>query len=130
MALAYTGMFAAYQKGSGGGKVAGYDCQNYTGGDDIGRVKLEATQCVASAAAGGAEYVAFRKGLADKLKGSPKEIKGEIPNGIPVSSTISISVAPFSIPATFPPDQAAKIKESDAKAKPYVTSVKVTKIEV
>ena len=128
--LAYTGMFASYQKGSGSGKVAGYDCQNYSGIYNIGRAKLEATECVASAAAGAAEYVAFQKALADKLKGSPQEIKGETPDGIPVSSTLSISAVPFPIPADFPPDQAAKIKESDAKAKPYVTSVKVTKIEV
>ena len=128
--LARTGMFVGYQKGSGGGKVAGYDCQNYTGSDNIGRVKLEATQCVASAAAGAAEYVAFRKAFADKLKGSPQEIKGEVPDGIPVSTTISTSVIPFPIPSTFPPDQAAKIRESDAKAKPYVTATKVTKIEV
>jgi hypothetical protein len=128
--LARQGMFVSYQKGSGSGKVAGYDCQNYSGIYNIGRAKLEATECVASAAAGAAEYVAFRKALADKLKGSPQEIKGETPDGIPVSSTFSISAVPFPIPADFPPDQAAKIRESDAKAKPYVTTAKVTKIEV
>lgn len=128
--LARLGMFVGYQKSSGGGKVAGYECQNYAGGETTGRTKLEATQCVASAAAGAAEYVAFRKGLADKLKGSTLAIKGDIPDGIPVSSTLSISFIPFPIPKDFPPEQAAKIKESNAKAKPLITSAKVTKIQV
>lgn len=130
MIFARTGMFMAYQKSSGGGKEAGYDCQNYSGSEDIGRTKLEGTQCIASAAAGAAEYVAFRKLLAGKLKGSMVEIKGEIPDGIPVSSTVSIGIIPFPIPPDFPPDQAAKIKESNAKAKALTTTIKVTKVEV
>ena len=130
MIFARTGMFMGYQKSSGGGKEAGYDCQNYIGSEQTGRTKLEGTQCVASAAAGAAEYVAFRKLLASKLKSSTVEIKGEIPDGIPVSSTVSIGIIPFPIPSDFPPDQAAKIKESNAKAKPLTTTIKVTKVEV
>ena len=68
--------------------------------------------------------------MADKLKGSPWEIKGEIPDGIPVSSTVTTAFIPFRIPASMPPEQAAQIREKDAKAKPLIRQMKVTKIEV
>jgi len=130
MLLSRFGMFVGYQKASGGGKVAGYECQNYTGSDNEGRLKIDATACVASAAAGAAEYTAFGKGLAAKLKGSHVEIKGDVPDGVPVSSTLTIGSIPPPIPKGFPPEQAAKVKESEAKLKPVLRSAKVTKIEV
>jgi len=130
MIMARMGMFVGYQKTTGGGKVAGYDCQNYAGSENAGKMKIDATACVASAAAGAAEFVAFRKGLFDKLKNYPMAPKGEVPDGIPVASTLTTSFIPFAIPGAFSPDQAAKIKQAEAKVRPEVRSVKVTKIQV
>jgi hypothetical protein len=129
-ALASDGLFLQYEKGSGTGKQGKYDCQDYAGAQSVGRLKLEATECVASAAPGAQEFVAFRKALAEQLKKSPLESKGETPDGIPMSSTLTVSSIPFAIPDGFPPEQAAKIKETDAKRKPSIKKTKVTKIEV
>jgi len=130
MIMARMGMFVGFQKTTGGGKVAEYDCQNYAGSENVGRMKIDATECVASAAAGAAEFVAFRKGLAVKLKNSTFAPKGDVPDGIPVASTLSIGFIPFAIPDGYPAAQAARIKASEAKARPDVRSVKVTKIQV
>jgi hypothetical protein len=128
--LAKQGMSIEYKKAAGTHKVAGYDCQDYAGSMKVAHQNIEATECVASAAAGAQEYVAFTKAMAAKLKGSPLAIKGEIPDGIPVSSTVSVSFIPFPLPKHFPPDLTAKYKADLAKQKPEVTRTTVTKIEV
>ena len=128
--LGRQGWFVNYDKATGTGKVAGYDCQNYTGTWTSGREKVEGKECVANAAAGAKEFVAFRKAMADRLKSTPLKFNGDIPDGIPVSSTFTSSIIPTKIPPGFPPDQVAKIKEEQAKLKPEVRSAKVTKIEV
>ena len=128
--LGRQGWFVNYDKAAGTGKVAGYDCQNYAGTWISAREKVEAKECVANAAAGAKEFVAFRKAMADKLKSTPLKFNGEIPDGIPVSSTFTASLIPTRIPPGFPPDQVAKIKEEEAKRKPEIRSAKVTKIEV
>ena len=128
--LGADGLFLQFEKGSGTGKEGGYDCQDYAGAQSVGRLKLEATECVASAAPGAQEFVAFKKALAEKLKTSPLASKGEVPDGIPMSSTLTVSFIPFPIPNGFSPEQAAKIKETDAKRKPSIKKTKVTKIEV
>jgi hypothetical protein len=124
------GVSIDYKKSGGTHKVAGYNCQDYAGSTRFGHNTIDATECVASDAAGAKEYVGFRKTLAKKLKGTPLEAKGEIPDGIPVSSTITTALIPFPIPPGFPPDQVAKIKELVAKTKPEVRTATVTKIQV
>jgi len=129
-ALASDGLFLQYEKGSGTGKQGKYDCQDYAGAQTVGRLKLEATECVASAAPGAQEFVAFRKALAEQLKKSPLASKGETPDGIPMSSTLTTSFMPFPIPDGVAPDMAAKMKAADAGKKPNIKKIKVTKIEV
>lgn len=128
--FASDGLFLQYEKSGGTSKQGNYDCQNYAGAQTVGRVKLEATECVASAAPGAPEFVAFRKALADRLKSSPLAGKGETPDGIPVSSTLATSFTPFPIPHGFSPEQVAQINAANAKNKPTVRKTKVTKIEV
>jgi hypothetical protein len=128
--VAEQGVSIEYKKGTGTGKVAGYDCQDYAGSQRLARLQLEGTECVASAAAGANEYVAFTKAMNAKLKRTPIEPKGEVPDGIPVSSTISVSFVPYPVPKNFPPDMAAKYKADLAKQKPQVTRTVVKKIQV
>jgi hypothetical protein len=123
------GTFVEYKKVSGTHKVAGYDCQDYAGTMSMAHQKVDSTECVASAAPGAQEYVAFSKAQAAKLKGTRLEPKGEVPDGVPVSSTVAVSFIPYPIPKNFPPDLTAKVKESNAKMKPDVTKTTVTKIE-
>ncbi|MGH7924475.1 MAG: hypothetical protein ACREQH_07790 [Candidatus Binatus sp.] len=128
--MAREGVSVELKKAGGTHKVAGYDCQDYAGSQRLGHYNVEVAECVAGAAAGVPEFVAFSKARAAKLKDSPLEFKGEIPDGIPVSSTVTATLIPFPIPRNFPPDMAAKVKEADAKIKPEVKRTTVTKIEV
>ena len=54
-----------------------------------------------------------------KLKGTPIAPKGEVPDGIPVSSTITVSFIPFPVPKNFPPEHGGQVQErtSPRKAK-------------
>jgi hypothetical protein len=128
--LSKEGMSVELKKAAGTHKVAGYECQEYAGTQRVGHYNIEVAECVASAAPGAQEYMGFTKALAAKLKGTPLEPKGEIPDGLPVSSTVTSTLIPFPIPRDFPPDLAAKVKESNAKMKPEITRTTVTKIEV
>ncbi len=129
--LAQTGLPVPLTKGAGTEKVHGYACQDYSGSRTMGRYKFDLAQCVASDAPGVKEYVAFMKGFVATLKGLPVAPPGgEIPDGVPVSSKLTESFIPFPIPKNFPPDLAAKVKESNAKVKPTVTQTTVTKIQV
>jgi hypothetical protein len=127
--MAKDGISVELKKQAGTHKVAGYDCQDYAGTQNLGRYHLEVTECVASAAPGAKEFVAYTKGMAARLKGTPIEPKGEVPDGIPVSSTVSVALIPYPIPKNFPPNLAAQVKEANAKAKPEVKRTTVTKIE-
>lgn len=118
------------KKVDGTHKVGGYDCQDYAGSQRLGHYNVEVAECVASAAAGAQEYAAFTKALAAKLKGTPLAPKGEIPDGIPVSSAVTTTLIPFPIPRDFPPDLRAKLEAQNAKMKPQITRTTVSKIEV
>lgn len=128
--LGQQGVSLEYKKATGTGKAAGYDCQDYAASQRIGRMQLDGTECVASAAPGAPEYVAFTKAMNAKLKGTPIQPKGDVPDGIPVSSTVTVSLIPYPVPKKFPPDLAAKYKADLAKQKPQVTRTTITKIQV
>jgi hypothetical protein len=128
--MAKQGMSVELNKAPGTRKVAGYQCQDYAGAEKLGHYNLDSTQCVAATAPGAQEYLAFMKGFAAKLKGTPIEPKGEIPNGIPLSSKVTATFIPLPIPRNFPPDLTAKVNAQNAKIKPQVTQTTVTKIQV
>ena len=128
--MAKDGNSVELKKQAGTHKVAGYDCQDYAGTQRLGHYNLEVTECVASAAPGAKEFVEYMKAMGARLKGTPIEPKGEVPDGIPVSSTVSVALIPFPIPKNFPPNLTAQVKEANAKAKPEVKRATVTKIEV
>jgi len=130
MAMVVQGSTVELKKSGGTHQVAGYACQDYTGAALIGRSNLDVTQCVARDVPGTREFVEFQKAMADKLKGKPLARKGEIPDGIPVSSTVTRTVAPFTPPPGFSPERAAKIKAMMAKYKPVTINTTVSKIEV
>lgn len=110
--------------------VAGYACQDYAGSLVLVHHDISVSKCVASGAPGAKEFVAFQQALADKLRPAHLVPKGKVPDGIPVSSTITRKVALFKPPPGFPPAQAAKMNEGLAKFKPTIISTTVTKIEV
>jgi hypothetical protein len=130
--MANEGMGVGYQKAAGTDKAAGYACQDYSGTAMTINTRLEVTQCAASDAPGAKEYVDFHKALADKLKGSPLEPKGEVPDGIPVKSKTAFIQVPIPLPRQFDPKVAAQYDANIAAANrnPPNTAITVTKIEV
>jgi hypothetical protein len=128
--LAREGISVELKKTGGTHKVAGYDCQDYAGSTIIASSNVSLTECVASAAAGAREFVEFRKAMVQKLEGLPLQPKGEIPDGIPVSSTVSWVLLPATPPKGFPPEMVAQLKAAAAKNKPITTRTTVSKIEV
>jgi hypothetical protein len=128
--MAKDGISVELKKQAGTHKVAGYDCQDYAGTQRLGHYNLEVTECIASAAPGAKEFVEYTKAMAARLKGAAIEPKGEVPDGIPVSSTVTTTVIPYPIPKNFPPNLTAQVKAEQAKAKPEVKRTTVTKIEV
>lgn len=124
------GLSTEFKKTGGTHKVAGYDCQDYTGHTPIGYRRLNMTECVASDAPGAKEFVEFQKAMADKLKRTPLKHKGEIPDGIPVSSIASISVTLAGVPRGMAPEQAAKLKAQLEKQPPTTNNTTVSKIQV
>lgn len=130
MKMVMEGAMIELKKSGATHKVAGYACQDYTGFMYIPRHKLELTQCVASDAPGASEYMAFQKAMADKLKGKPLARKGQIPDGIPVSSILTMSPLPYKPPRVLSPGAAALMTATMAKEKPRIATTTVSKIEV
>jgi hypothetical protein len=130
MKMIWEGSTVELKKTDSTRKVAGYACQDYTGSASISRHNLDVTKCVASDAPGAKEFVEFQKAMAQKLEGTTAAPKGEIPDGIPVSSTTTSAPLPFTPPRGFPPEQAARLNAAIAKYKPATSHITVSKIEV
>lgn len=128
--MARKGAFVGFKKTDATNKVAGYTCQDYTGGEPVGFEILNVTECVASDAPGAKEFVDFHKAMALKLKGTALDSKAEVPDGIPVSSTSTLTLPPYKAPRGMPPEQLKQVQDAMAKRKPIVIKVTVSKIEV
>jgi hypothetical protein len=111
-------------------KVAGYACNNYLGTMNLPQHKLDMAKCVASDAPGAKEFMAYQEEQAKKLKGKHLVPEGEIPDGIPVSTTSIMSQLPWVPSPKIPPDVAAKMAAAMAKTKPVIVKTTVSKIEV
>ena len=130
MKIIWGGSTVELKKSGGTDKVAGYACNDYTGSASFARHVLTVTKCVASDAPGAKEYVEFQKAMAAKLKGTRLMATGEIPDGIPVSSSLTTAQAPWTPPPRLPPEHVKKLQEAMAKYKPVTVNTTVSKIEV
>jgi hypothetical protein len=125
------GMSIGFTKTGATHKVAGYDCQEYSGSAQVAYSNINMTECVASGAPGAREFVEFQKAMVEKLKGTPLEPKGEIPDGVPVSSSVTTAQKPYTPPPQMPPEAAKRMLDALAKSnKPTTSTTTVTKIEV
>jgi hypothetical protein len=130
MRMIFGGSTIELKKTGGTDKVAGYACQDYTGGAILALHSISVTQCVASDAPGAKEFAEFQKLLQSKLKGSPVARKGEIPDGIPLLSAVTTASVPFKAPPGFPPAAAEQMNAKIAGHKPTVINTTVSTIEV
>ena len=108
--------------------VAGYSCDVYTGGGDTGNGKYSVIGCFSKSAPGAADFTAFQKAMAEKLKGSTGAASS-IPNGVPLEVTSTSKMTSFNMPG-MSADQAAKIKDMLAKRPPVTNKTIVTKVTV
>ncbi|HTT76745.1 MAG TPA: DUF4412 domain-containing protein [Candidatus Binataceae bacterium] len=108
--------------------VAGYACDEYTGGGDTGTGKYSVVGCFSKSAPGAADFTAFQKAMADKLK-SVGSGPGNIPSGLPLEVTSTSKMTSFNMPG-ISADQAAKIKDMLAKRPPVTNKTIVTKVTV
>jgi hypothetical protein len=117
-----------FQKTGKQSTVAGYPCDEYTGGGDMGTGTYKVIGCFSNAAPGAADFTSFQKAMAGKLvsSGAPK---GNIPGGVPLEVTSTSKMTSFNMPG-ISPDQAAKIKDMLAKRPPVTNKTVVTKVTV
>ena len=108
--------------------IAGYPCDEYTGGGDMGNGKYSVIGCFSSTAPGAADFTAFQKAMAAKLKGGAGAT-ANIPDGVPLEVSSTSKMTSFSMPG-MTPDQAAKIKEMLAKRPPVTNKTVVSNVTV
>jgi hypothetical protein len=117
-----------FQKTGKHSTVAGYPCDEYTGGGDMGNGTYNVVGCFSKSAPGAADFTAFQKQMADKLKGGNGS-KANIPGGVPLEVTSTSKMTSFSMPG-ISADQAAKIKDMLAKRPPVTNKTVVNKVTV
>lgn len=117
-----------FQKTGKHATVAGYPCDEYTGGGDMGNGKYTVLGCFSSSAPGAADFTAFQKVMAAKLKGD-NGAKGNIPSGVPLEVTSTSKMTSFNMPG-ISADQATKIKDMLSKRPPVTNKTVVTKVSV
>lgn len=117
-----------FEKTGNHSTVAGYPCDEYTGGGDMGNGTYKVVGCFSKSAPGAADFTAFQKQMTEKLKGD-KGTKANIPAGVPLEVTSTSKMTSFNMPG-ISADQAAKIKEMLAKRPPVMNKTVVTKVSV
>lgn len=108
--------------------IAGYPCDEYTGGGDMGNGKYSVIGCFSKTAPGAADFTAFQKAMAAKLKGGTSAT-ANIPDGVPLEVTSTSKMTSFNMPG-MSPDQAAKIKDMLAKRPPVTNKTVVSKVTI
>jgi hypothetical protein len=110
-------------------EVAGYKCTDYDGGGHMMAGTYTVKECFSTSAPGAAEFAAFEKSMAEKLKSAgATEASGEVPGGMPLALDSSMKMGNVSVPG-MSAEQAAKINEMMAKRPPVTTTTTVEKIE-
>jgi len=111
--------------------VAGYKCEEYSNSFKTPNGESSTTSCYSKGAPGAAEYAAFQKAAATKVKGTLGAASGQggggIPEGVPLTTHSMHKVTNFSMPG-LPPEQAAKLRQMMANHPPMVSDITVTKI--
>jgi hypothetical protein len=129
MMAASTNAAMNFKKAGSSREIAGFKCTDYDGGGHMMAGDYTVKECFSTTAPGAAEFAAFEKNMADKLKSAGTTgATGEVPGGVPLALDSSMKMGKVNIPG-MSPDQAAKINEMMAKRPPVMTSTVVEKIE-
>ncbi len=129
MMAASTNAAMNFKKAGSSREIAGFKCADYNGGGHMMAGDYTVKECFSTTAPGAAEFAAFEKNMADKLKSAgTSTANGEVPGGLPLALDSSMKMGNVNIPG-MQADQAAKINEMMAKRPPVITSMVVEKIE-
>jgi hypothetical protein len=107
--------------------IAGYPCDEYSGGGDMSGSQYSVVGCFSPSAPGAADFTAFQKAMAGKLHGAATT--ASIPNGVPLEVTSTTKMTSFNMPG-MNADQTAKIKDMLAKRPPVVNKTVVNKVAI
>jgi hypothetical protein len=127
MAKQSMGQNLSYKKTGTTKTVAGYGCVEYSSSAKNANGEFSTTACFSKEAPGAADYVAFQKAAAQKLKLASVEASENIPDGVPLETHSSRKITGFSMPG-LPPAQAKMLGEMMAKRPPVISDSQVTKI--
>ena len=105
--------------------IAGYPCDEYKGGGDMGGSQYSVVGCFSPSAPGAADFTSFQKAMASKLHGAAAT--ASIPDGVPLEVTSTTKMTSFNMPG-MSPDQAKKIQDMLAKRPPVVSKTVVSKV--
>ncbi|MGD0074835.1 MAG: hypothetical protein ABSD31_10915, partial [Candidatus Binataceae bacterium] len=106
----------------------GYKCDEYVGTGHMMMGDYSVTGCFSKQAPGAAEYTAFDKVLASKLKGTPMETQGTRPVGVPLVLKTTTKMDPKMMPG-LPPERAKDVeKHPNMVSNTRTTSVKVVNL--
>jgi hypothetical protein len=65
-------------------KIAGYDCDDYTGSGKMGMNEMMVSGCFSPSAPGVADFASFQKAMSEKVKGTPMAMMSDTPPGVPL----------------------------------------------
>jgi Domain of unknown function (DUF4412) len=116
-----------FKKTGGHQKIAGYSCDEYTGVTKNGGNESTIHGCFSSSAPGASEFATFNRAMAQKVKGTPMALNGEVPEGVPLKIDSTTKITHFSMPG-MTPEQAAKVAEMLKNRPPTLTRMTATKV--
>ena len=120
-----------FKKAGTSREIAGYKCNDYDGGGHAMVGDYTVKECFSTTAPGAAEFSAFEKIWAAKLKsaGATETASGIVPEGVPLALDATTKMGSnVSIPG-MSPEQKEKISQMMKNRPPVVTSTIVEKIE-
>ncbi len=119
-----------FAKSEGTRTIIGYKCQNYSGVSHMMGTHSDIIECFSTSAPGAADFTAFQKAMAAKLKGTDAAAMVEdVPPGVPLFSQSTTDMKGLRIPG-MPPEQAAKLAQMMANRPPTVSKSVATKLTV
>jgi len=117
-----------FAKGGTSRTVASYKCDDYHGSGKLPMGEFSMVYCASSKAPGAAEYSAFQKAMAAKLKEAGVSLPGRLPDGIPLVQETTTRIGLIDSP-NLPKEAAEQLKKQFADRPPMVTKTEVTKVE-
>jgi glycosyltransferase 2 family protein len=108
-------------------KIAGYPCNEYVGSGSMAGNEYTIKGCFSMAAPGAADFTAFQRTMAQKVKGTSMAMMGQVPDGVPLEIASTSKVTHVSMPG-MSAEQSSKVNKMLANRPPTTTHTTVTKV--